>query len=160
MRTATALVGDIALAEHLRAPLLQSAETYRHLGVAQDQRPSETSVALDLRLPYVTELNMHPELVRLRGEHRDEVTRLRAAIRRAISEELPGYARGYSASIAHRVVRDHVEPELAALARRMSDARVTLTRKMLTVAVGTAGVAVGLLAAAPLIVGAGVTALG
>lgn len=156
---ATALVGDVSLAKALNMPMVQAAEVYRRIHLEHPHDSSAGAVALSLRLPVVQHVPV-AELLKLRQDHWPELQRFRAALRAAIQEQMATHATGSDADIATSVVRDYIEPELAKIEQQLIVAKSVLERKVaLNVVVGTVAASMGLTVGAPLVLGAGVTAL-
>jgi hypothetical protein len=153
-----ALVGDVALARSVGAPLVQGAQ--RYVPPQRNGRTAPHDVALELHLPVLRNVPAK-ELLRLRSEYSPELQRFRAALRTAIRQVASADPELSTKELAARVVQDHVEPELADIERRLLTARETLLKKsVLHIGVGATVATAGLLAAAPLVVAAGLTALG
>jgi len=157
---AMSLLGDITLAREMSATLVQGAEDYQPVAPTPEQRPTEAAVALELPLPVLHGLPAK-ELLKLRDDYRPELERFRAALRLAIREAAARDPEAPAGEIAGRVVAEYVRPQLADIELRLSAAKRTLAKKSaVQLGVGTAITTVGLLAAAPIVIGAGITALG
>lgn len=157
---ATALVSDVSIARTIGQPLVQAAEIFERIHVDPVRDGSAEGIALELKLPVLRRVPTK-ELLRLRENHAPELIRFRSALRTAINEQSEKTPGEDATVVGARVVRDYVEPELANIERKLRIAQDTFIEKTaLSVVFGMAVATVGSLAAAPLVVAAGLTAIG
>lgn len=151
-RYCSGLVSDLAAVRELRAPLLQVAEgkqPFERLEPVDDSH-----VALSLRLPVLANVSAK-EILRLKRDNWPEFELFRAALRKAIREQIDRAGNGAPEEIAQAVVEEYVIPELAAIGVRLGASQRALTRKVgANVALGVAPVSTGLVNHSPLVIAA------
>ncbi len=146
------LVSDLAAARDLRAPLLQVAEGQQPFDRLE---PVEDSlVALNLRLPVLTNVSAK-EILRLKRDNWPEFELFRAALRKAIREQIDRTGNGPPEEIARAVVEEYVIPELATIGVKLGTSQKALARKVgANVTLGVAPVSTGLVNHSPLVIAA------
>jgi hypothetical protein len=115
-------------------------------------------VALRLELPVVEGL-LGQDLLAFIEDEREPFIAFRSALRKAIEENLKRLDSKSDAEVAEAVKREYIEPEIAKISAHLNGARKSLTKKVVAgVGVGALVTSVGLFAAMPLIIGAGIAA--
>lgn len=153
-------IGDVGLARLARLPLMSTADRVIDLSRQSALRREDSDVdqiGLTLSIPVVAGL-APSELLQLRDEHRDEFQRFRAALVAAIRDQLKRLGNDEDPkTVARAVKRDFIEPELAAIERRMRASRRAMSTKLAqNVSVGAVAVSIGVIANLPLLLSAGV----
>jgi hypothetical protein len=144
------LIADVAAARELQVPLLQIAEGVK---LSEQQHPVDSSmVALSLRLPYLANVPVK-ELLRLKRDEWGTFDLFRAALQKAIEEQIAAAGNGGSPEeIAQRVVDRYIRPEVAAIEAKLDTSKKSLRRKIgANVAVGGAAVSAGPMSHIPLV---------
>ena len=153
-RYAAHLVSDVVAAKQLGVPLGAAVQLHERVLAQEPATPTVEDVAFALKLPVLQDVPI-PDLIRIREDEHECFEAFRQAIQLAIRERLTDGAG--SVAVAREVERDVIAPALLAIDRRLHAAKRALGRKAATsIAVGAVLAAVGLLEAAPLILGTGV----
>jgi ABC-type phosphate/phosphonate transport system permease subunit len=99
------------------------------------------------------------QMARLQEENTDLLVRFQRAVSSAISDMLERHNSDSPERIASAVMKDYIQPELAAIETRLKSKRRSLGKKVsASVALGTVGTTVGLIVAMPLVLAAGLGA--
>lgn len=153
------LVSDVVAARQLGLPLGAAVQLHEDvLAKGQFAKPRVEDVAFDLYLPVIEDLPLR-DVVRLRHDEWEHFEAFRRAVSSAIVERIDDDST--AEVVADRVAREVLEPSLMALDKRLRVAERALERKAATsVVAGTVAVTIGLVTGAPLVVGAGVAAMG
>lgn len=158
VRYAAHLVSDVVSARYMELPL--GASVQMHEDVLSRSRPPTTvaDVAFDLKLPVLEELPIR-DVVRVRQDEWEYFEKFRHALTHAIAERLKSDPA--SPLIAEEVKHDVIDPALMDIATRLRSVERVMDKKI-GAAIGVGGLitTIGVLTAAPLVVGAGVVALG
>jgi hypothetical protein len=155
---ASHLVSDVVAARSMALPLGSSVRLHEDALARTNSRLTVGDVAFDLVLPVLDDLPIR-DVVRLRQDEWEYFERFRSSLTQAIEERLS--AGESSAAVATDVAQSVIEPAINDIDRRLRTAQRVLDRKLGVSAVfGGVITTVGLLAGAPLIVGAGIAAMG
>jgi hypothetical protein len=157
-RYAAHLVSDVTAAKSMALPLGSSVQLHEYALARASHSQTVADVAFDLDLPVLDLLPIR-DVVRLREDESEYFERFRIAVTRAIEERLS--TGESSAAVAADVVRNVIDPAINDIDRRLRTAQRVLDRKLgASAVVGAVATTVGLLAGAPLIIGAGIAAIG
>jgi hypothetical protein len=152
------LVSDVLSARYMELPLGTSVRMHGDVLSRTGPPKTVTDVAFDLRLPVLEELPIR-DIVRIRQDEWEYFESFRHALTRAIAERLSSDPT--SPSIAEEVKRDVIDPAVLDIAARLRSVERVMDKKIYAaIGVGDLVTTVGVLTAAPLIVGAGVVAFG
>jgi hypothetical protein len=155
-----ALVNDVVFAHHLNVPLAHTIESNWLADNGGQVTVAENDVALNLQLPILQGVSIR-ELLKLREEERPFFDQFRNGIRLAIRDQIARHDSSSPSAVAQSVVQEYVEPALADIDRRLRVNQRRLSRKAVaSVAVGTAATSAGLISSLPLVLGAGIAAIG
>jgi hypothetical protein len=149
---------DLATSRHYKLPLIEGFRTSW-----LDVRSSESNiqatvdeVALNIRIPTISGIPLE-ELIKLQDDNKDHLVRFQRAIAAAIKDMMKNYEGGSPARIADAVVKDYIEPELAAIEVRMKSKQRALAKKFAASStLGAVVTTVGLVASMPLALTTGV----
>ena len=154
---------DVSVASELSAPLAISSPMLDSIltssggkrGAATGSVAGE--VAIEIGVPILRGVSAS-DLLKIREDEADAFERFRVALRAAISELLKrGDDATDSTRVAGRVIDDFLVPALHDIDQRLNIALKTLARKSVAnISVGSAVVAVGLIAGIPLLLPAGI----
>jgi hypothetical protein len=157
-RYASHLVSDVVTARSMALPLGSSVQLHEEALARTTSSSTVGDVAFDLVLPVLDTLPIR-DVIRLRQDEWEYFDRFRSSLTQAIEERLS--TGESSAAVAADVARSVIEPAINDIDRRLHVAQRVLDRKLGASAVfGGAVTTIGLLAGAPLIVGAGIAAMG
>ncbi|WP_125681320.1 hypothetical protein [Amycolatopsis sp. WAC 04182] len=149
---------DLSTAQHYKVPLL---DAYQVKWMATDSsrgKASADDVALELRIPQLSGLPLE-DLIRIKQEERDHLVRFQQAISAAIREMVSKREMDSPSTIAAAVVREYIEPEIAAMEARMKSKQRAFGKKLASAAaLGTLVTTVGAIQAVPLVLATGVAA--
>ncbi|WP_158509120.1 hypothetical protein [Amycolatopsis keratiniphila] len=121
-------------------------------------KASADDVALELRIPQLSGLPLE-DLIRIKQEERDHLVRFQQAISAAIREMVSKREMDSPSTIAAAVVREYIEPEIAAMEARMKSKQRAFGKKLASAAaLGTLVTTVGAIQAVPLVLATGVAA--
>ena len=157
-----ATIVDVVKARSLNLPLAANVQanwldaTPTAGGSAVEDRMGR--VALQLELPVIEGL-IGKDLLAYIEQEREIFTVFRAALRKAVQENISRLDSKSDAEIAAAVKQEYLDPEIARISAKLNSSRRSLTKKMsVGVGVGSLVMSVGLVAAMPLIIGAGIAA--
>jgi len=152
---ALALIGDVSLSRSMQSPLVQSAAVYHRIDIAG---PAAEQTLLDIHLPVVEGLPL-VELLALRESYEEELLQFRGALSRAVRERATS---GEAISdIPNSVLSEEVLPLLGEIDTKLKSAQRSLSINAgLAIGVGAVVATVGLMASAPLVIAAGLAAMG
>lgn len=152
------LISDVVAARSLSLPLGASVQMHEDVLGRGSGRPRDDDVAFELSLPVMTELPVR-DVIRLRADEAEYFLTFRDALQAAIRERL---AAGDSApEAAATIEHDIIQPALNNIAARLRSAERSVGRKIGTaVGFGAVTATIGVITGAPLVVGAGVAAMG
>lgn len=152
------LVSDVATARGLSLPLGASIQVHEDLLGLTNRPPRADDVAFELNLPVLSELPVR-DVIRLRADETEYFLKFRDALEVAIRERL---AAGESArDAASKIEKEIIEPALNDIAARLRSAERAVDRKIgAAIGFGAVAATVGVIGGAPLVVGAGVAAMG
>ena len=157
-RYAAHLVSDVTAARLAGLPLGASVQLHESVLATTRFPMSVGDVAFQLQLPVLDALPIR-DIVRIREDESEHFERFRYALTQAIEERMS--EGGSPAEVAASITQNVIEPAISDIERRLHLAQRIFDRKIgVSVTVGTAVTTVGLLAGAPLIVGAGMAAIG
>ncbi|MFD0972778.1 hypothetical protein [Plantactinospora endophytica] len=157
-RGSRAFLEDLHQSEHLGLPLLQEVRTSLFREDPLRDKASVNDVALSLRLPFLEGLKA-ADIILLMQDERPSFERFQASVRRAIAEKVEKAGDVDPATIGESVMRDHIRPALAEIEQSMKSAKRAFAKKASAgIGLGAALVTAGLIAAIPVIIGAGVAA--
>lgn len=149
-------MSDITAAQQLRQPL--GAGVRMHENALRDEALTVGDVAFELQLPVLDELPIW-DIVKIRQDGSEYFRNFQHSLSAAIEERLSDDA--VSQALADEVTRDVIEPDVARIAARLRSAESSLKRKAGTsVALGALTTTVGVVIGAPLVVAAGIAAVG
>lgn len=152
------LISDVSASRSLRLPVLEAAENSWKPSSFQGNAVSDPIVALNLRLPVLTNVPVK-ELLRYRNDHPASFEVFRAALRDAIRKQIERSGTDSPEVIANAVVAECIRPKLAEIEIQLAGVRKTLARKVsANIAVASAAVSVGLVESMGLVVGVTATA--
>ncbi|MFE0156780.1 hypothetical protein ACFWY5_57315 [Nonomuraea sp. NPDC059007] len=156
----TALVADVACANNLGVPLARAVTASWMKPSASVGGSSDGEVALHLNLPFLDGLAAG-DIIKLREDEQAHFLAFRSALTAAIKEQVEKVDSASPQEVAQSVTRQYIEPALANIERRLKANNHVLAGKAGTsMAISLAGASVGLIGSMPLIVAAGVAALG
>lgn len=157
-RYASHLVSDVVAARSMALPLGSSVQLHEDALARRSGQFTVGDVAFDLALPVLDALPI-PDVIRLRQDEWEYFERFRFSLTEAIEERLS--TAESSAAAASDVARSVIEPAINDIDRRLRAAHRILDRKLgASAAVSGVVTTVGLLTGTPLIVGAGIAAMG
>jgi hypothetical protein len=157
---ADSLASDVLAARRCNAPLALTQDFQVELLEPNRARPSEGEVAFEMALPVLEHMPL-AEIVRVREEEALQFDAFRKALRTAIKDRLATASDETATQLAREIADDVITPALNDISRRLDVAQTALSRKAAIHAVmGSAITTVGLLAGAPLVLTAGIGALG
>jgi hypothetical protein len=117
-------------------------------------------VALHLDLPFLDGLATG-DIIKLREDEQAHFLAFRSALTVAIKEQVEKFDSASPQEVARSVTRQYIEPALANIERRLkANSRALAGKAGTSVALSLAGTSVGLVGSLPLIVAAGVAAIG
>ena len=152
---------DLSTAQHYNLPLVEGfqAKWLAPTDATQEKKSATVEdVALQIRIPQLFGLPLE-ELIRLKSEHREHYIKFQSSISAAVRDVLSRHELEAPQVVAREVVREYVEPELAALEGRVRSKQRALGKKLAAaVTVGSSVTAVGMLASMPLVLATGVGA--
>lgn len=159
-RYCNSLVADVSTSQALGLPLLQPAEApwldYRRGSLAN----TEEIAALSMRLPVLAGIPAS-ELLKIRSHDWPDFELLRDALRCAIQDQQNKQGSQNPQAVATAVVEETVKPELARIERQLRIVKRNLTKKLGTAAfITSTATTVGAISGVPLVVAAGVAAVG
>ncbi|MFJ5044651.1 hypothetical protein [Streptomyces sp. NPDC088719] len=161
-RSTAALVYDVATSKHLSLPLaveLPYLQVKPEIATA-GKGSRESQIALDLPLPVMRGMSAR-DVVLLRQDLRPHFDRFQYALTEAIREQLARDPERANTEVAKAVSEEFIRPAFAEIERGLSESKRSLSVKAgSSVAVGTAVASAGLLTSVPLIIGAGLAAVG
>jgi hypothetical protein len=119
----------------------------------------ESDVAFNLQLPTLNNLPLS-ELLKIRQDEWVYFDRFRQSLKEAIRQRVSSDAAS-PAVVAEQIYEDVIEPGLNDVTRRLDVVQKALDRKLATgIAIGGLITTVGVITGAPLIIGAGIAAMG
>ena len=155
-----ALVAYVSTSQSLGLPLLQSAEAswldYRR----QASSNEEDIAALSIQLPVLAGIPA-AEVLKIRSHDWPDFEILRDTLRRAIRDQQDRLGSQDPKAVATAVVEETVKPELAVIERQLRITRRSLAKRLGTAAfVTSTATTVGAVSGVPLVVAAGIAAIG
>jgi hypothetical protein len=159
-RYCNALLSDVSTSRSYGLPLLQSAEAPWVNSQPSKSAKAEDLVALSIRLPMLGGIPA-AELLKIRSHNWPSYVLLRDALRNAIQEQQARAGSQSPEEVAKAVVEENIEPELARMENHLKVVKRSLGKKVGAAAfvTGTAS-SVGPVSGVPLIVAAGIAAVG
>ncbi|WP_416956128.1 hypothetical protein ACNKF0_04535 [Nocardioides sp. T5] len=153
-------VADVAAARRLGVPLAASAALQDELvHQAPDPEIQAGLVAFHLELPYLEGVSTK-ELLQIRTDEWTYFEQFRNSIRLAVRERVQAGAVENPSQVAAEIHEDVIQVDIARIISRLAAAERAWSRKTgASVVVGAVTTTVGLLTAAPLVIGAGVATM-
>lgn len=156
----TALIADVACAKQLGVPLARAVTASWLQPSANNSKPTDGEVSLHLKLPFLDGITTG-DIIKLREDEQAHFLAFRSALSAAIREQVDKLGSASPQEVAHSVTRQYIEPALADIERRLrANSRVLAGKAGTSAALSLAGASVGLVSSLPLIVAAGVAAMG
>jgi len=152
------LVSDVETARLIEVPLGAGLPAHEGL-LTQRAHVTESDVAFNLRLPTLNNLPLS-ELLKIRQDEWVYFDHFRQSLKEAIRQRVSSDAAS-PAVVAEQIYEDVIEPGLNDVTRRLDVIQKALDRKLATgIAIGGLITTVGVITGAPLIIGAGIAAMG
>ncbi|MER6220430.1 hypothetical protein ABT189_07475 [Streptomyces sp900105755] len=158
-RSAAALIYDVAASKWLSLPL---AEEFSYLHARQQlaKTARESGIALQLPLPVMQGMPSR-DILKMRADMRPHFDRFQHALTLAIREQIDRDPEREDPDIAKSVTEEFIRPAFAEIERSLSQAKKSFSAKVgASMVVGSTVASVGLLSSVPLVVGAGLAAVG
>ena len=156
------VAADLSAAEEVGAPLALSPALRDTVVDRLLPRPvvggAESEVTIEVGLPVLNGIDA-ATVIKFRDDNAESFERFRVGLRKAVREQLKlsADAEKLPKKVAQELVGDYINPGLADIAQRMQVAKSTLGRKSVTnISVGSVSVVIGLVAAVPILLPAGV----
>lgn len=154
-----AAIEDVAAAQNLSLPLVQPTSVPWISG--KKHTPTQDEVALQLRLPVFSDLNV-ADFLKLREDERPAFELFRTGLRDQIQSKLDSAARGDTAAgIARNVEDDYLRPGLAEIEQRIRGSRKALIKRTsISLGIGTSAATISAMSSVPMMIAGSVVALG
>lgn len=158
-RSVASLIYDVAACKWLSLPL---AEEFSYLHVPQQAAGAERESAVALELPLPVMHGMPgKDIVKMRADMRPHFDRFQHALTLAIREQIDRDPERENPEIAKAVAEEFIRPAFAEIERSLTEAKRSFSIKVgASMAVGSTVASIGLLSSVPLVIGAGLAAVG
>ncbi|MFF4967297.1 hypothetical protein [Streptomyces sp. NPDC001037] len=158
-RSAAALIYDVATSKWLSLPLAEEF-SYLHKSQQLSDAARESAVALQLPLPVMHGM-ASKDIIKMRADMRPHFDRFQHALTLAIREQIDRDPERGNPEVAKSVAEEFIRPAFAEIERSLAEAKRSFSVKVgASMAVGSTVATVGLLSSVPLVVGAGLAAVG
>lgn len=158
-RSAASLIYDVATCKWLSLPLAEEF-SYLHKSQQLSNSTRESSIALQLPLPVMHGMSGR-DIIKMRADMRPHFDRFQHALTLAIREQIDRDPERENPAIAKAVAEEFIRPSFAEIDRSLKEAKRSFSAKVgASLAVGSTVATVGLLSSVPLVVGAGLAAVG
>jgi hypothetical protein len=150
----TGLISDFSASRTLGLSLLEAAASSWQPASFSGELPNDRIVALNMRLPVLTNVPIKEVLKYREGNHAS-FELFRSTLRDAIRDQIERCGSDSPEAIADAVVAERIRPEIAKIEVQLSGIRKTLARKVgQNVVIAGATVSVGALESAPFMIAA------
>ncbi|MGW0088248.1 hypothetical protein ACWDWS_04435 [Streptomyces sp. NPDC003328] len=158
-RSVAALIYDVATSKWLSLPLAEEF-SYLHASQQLSAAARESAVALQLPLPVMHGMPSR-DIIKMRADMRPHFDRFQHALTLAIREQIDRDPERENPDIAKSVAEEFIRPAFAEIERNLIATKRSFSVKVgASMAVGSTVASVGLLSSVPLVVGAGLAAIG
>ncbi|MER5826170.1 hypothetical protein ABT086_28890 [Streptomyces mirabilis] len=158
-RSVASLIYDVATCKWLSLPL---AEEFSYLQASQQvaNAARESAVAFQLPMPVMHGMTSG-DIVKMRADMRPHFDRFQHALTLAIREQIERDPERANPDIVKSVTEEFIRPAFADIERSLLEAKRSFSVKVgASMAVGSTVATVGLLSSVPLVIGAGLAAVG
>ncbi|MBK0375732.1 hypothetical protein I3215_23075 [Streptomyces sp. RB110-1] len=158
-RSVASLIYDVATCKWLSLPL---AEEFSYLRASEQvaNAARESSVALQVPMPVMRGMTSG-DIVKMRADMRPHFDRFQHALTLAIREQIERDPERANPDIAKSITEEFIRPSFAEIERSLLETKRSFSVKVgASMAVGSTVATVGLLSSVPLVIGAGLAAVG